>query len=68
MDDWEMSGPEEGDHVDRRVFVSNVNAPGYDVIEIRAGSTARKKYLARLICKWLNTGEAILHSPLTKEK
>jgi hypothetical protein len=62
-----MSGPEEGDTVDLRVFVCNVNAPHYEVIEIVGGSTGRKKHKARLIAKWLNQGEAVLCSPYNEE-
>jgi hypothetical protein len=57
---WEMSGPEEGDKVDRRVFVAHSDADGYEVIEITKGTLAQKKAAARQIADLLNTYEGRL--------
>jgi hypothetical protein len=60
MDDWEMSGPEEGDKCDQRVFVSLVTADSYDIIEITEGTVAKRKSIARRIAKLLNEGKGVL--------
>ena len=58
--EWEMSGPEEGDTIDTRVFVCNHQADGYEVIEIRGPSVTRNKTVARRIAALLNETNAEL--------
>ena len=61
MDDWEMSGPQEGDVTEQRVFVCNVNPDGpYEVIELCHGSVAKKKEAASKIVELLNRYHAKL--------
>lgn len=57
---WEMSGPEEGDVVDQRVFICNVDFAGYEVIEITFGTVTMKKAAARKITEILNRNAAQL--------
>lgn len=56
MNDWEMSGPEEGDQVDLTVCVSNANHPNYDVVEITNPqlNLDDKKELGRILAWLLN--------------
>lgn len=59
MHDWEMSGPEEGDTVDLRVFISCADPEfDYDIIEITEGTTAQRKTIARKVAALLNKGGA----------
>lgn len=57
---WEMSGPEEGDEVDQRVFVSNVDHDDYDLIEITVGTVSQRKRIGRKVAELLNKGGARL--------
>lgn len=56
---WEMSGP-EGDDSDDTVLVCNYEADQHEVIEITAGTLAKRKSIARRIAALLNEGEGRL--------
>jgi hypothetical protein len=57
---WEMSGPEEGDTIDQRVFVCHNDALSYEVIEINHPSLRTRKSIGRKIAALLNQGQATL--------
>lgn len=59
-DRWEMSGPEEGDTIDQRVFVCNHDFDGYEVIEIHHESLRKRKSIGRKIADLLNEASATL--------
>ena len=61
---WEMSGPEEGDKIDRRVFVSccDPDYDHYDIIEITKGTTSQRKRVAQRIANLLNKHDARMHA------
>lgn len=57
---WEMSGPEEGDTIDQRVFVCHPDYDGYEVIEITKGTTTQRKQVARRIVRALNEWHGVM--------
>lgn len=56
-DRYSLSGPEEGDSIDDTVLV--IDDDGTELIEIKTGTLAKRKAIARKIAELLNASDAI---------